>query len=149
MPVICTFENQCGRCITCYSRARRALRRLPVSEVRCEVPSCEEGNIKNDCCYDHSVQRGGFGRNAVIHNDGIIDWVAIDVASRGLREVRLTWVEKDIAVAVMLAKGYGIHEAAERIGARVSRLAAEKIAKAGVLEKLEAELEYFDGEVAG
>lgn len=146
VPAVCSFKNQCGQCPLCARRRYKALRRTAPSKDLCEVPSCEVGKVTDDCCYRHSVQQP-WNRPDIITNDGIIDWVAIDVAARGLRDVRLTWVEKDIAAGVMLAKGYGVHEAQERLGVRISgvtnsrrRLAAEKIAAAGVLEKLDREL---------
>lgn len=116
---------------------RRVLRRAVQRDVQCAVPGCDGKRITDDCCYRHSLT--GYGEVSVwtLHNDGIIDWLAIDVATRGLRKVRLTWVEKDIAVGIILARGGGVFEVQERIGARVcgspnSRrmIAARRIAEA-------------------
>lgn len=101
-----------------------ALKRREVSDSKCEVPGCEgralvneEGDV-TDCCYEHSLQ--GSDTDCTMDNDGIIDWTAIDVAARGLRDVRLTWVEKDIVIATVLVRGGNITTALDRADAHHS-----------------------------
>jgi hypothetical protein len=80
--------------------------RRAVSDKRCEYPGCEafaltdEEGFPVDCCYRHSL---GNGFDNTLPNDGIIDWTAIKIAISGSRPVRLTWVEKDIALGMILA----------------------------------------------
>src|SRR6185312_16315215 len=101
-------------------RRRVALARCPVSEKQCEVPGCggltliNEDDDITDCCYGHSLQ--GSDTDNALPNDGIIDWTAIDVAVQGARPVGLTWVEKDIVMATVLADGGNITQALERAG---------------------------------
>lgn len=117
-------------------RARRnALRKIKPSDVQCAVPGCPHGRVTHDCCYSHSL--AGLDNSNTVPNDGIIDWIAVDVAARGLRKVRLTWVEKDIAVGTIFARGGGPEEAENFTGARVTSastqrrfLAAQRIAEA-------------------
>lgn len=102
-------------------RRRSALRRREVSDKTCEVPGCEglalvdEADDITDCCYDHSLQARGSEPDA-LPNDGIIDWTAIEVAVQGSRPVNLSWVEKDIVMATILANGGNITTALERAG---------------------------------
>jgi hypothetical protein len=98
---------------------RRQLRRTVPSSIACAVPGCGEGRVTHDCCYRHSLT-GPRTAPDTVPNDGIIDWLAIDIAARGLRRVRLTWVEKDIAVGVILASGGGVQQAQDFTGARVT-----------------------------
>lgn len=116
------------------------------SDIPCVVPGCGLGRVTEDCCLTHSLMSNEGGGKS-LHNDGIVDWLAVEIAASGTRQVQLTWVEKDIAAGVMFARGYGAEEIENRTGARVcgvptSRrvLAARKIAESGVLERLEAEL---------
>jgi hypothetical protein len=115
---------------------RRYLRSLTPSGDPCGVPGCGDGRVLEDCCCRHSFTGQGNPANDV-PNDGIIDWFAIDVAVRGLRRVRLSWVEKDIAVGTMLAQGDGVQAIQDRLGVRVSGevggrrlVAAQEIAEA-------------------
>ena len=117
-------------------RLRRRLRAIVPSSTPCAVPGCMAGRVQHDSCLFHSLTGQGHPAGEV-PNDGIIDWIAIDVAVRGLRDVRLTWVEKDIATGVMLYKGVGVQAIQDRLGVRIvgyadSRRyqAAEKIAAA-------------------
>jgi hypothetical protein len=102
-------------------RKRVALARRPISDKPCEVPACEgaalvdEDDDETDCCYGHSLQSSDTENT--LPNDGIIDWTAIEVAVQGTRPVSLTWVEKDIAIAMILARGGTITQACERVGA--------------------------------
>ena len=93
---------------------RQWLRSLTVSQDSCGVPGCTNKKITDDCCYKHSV--GNSDACTTVPNDGILDWVAIDAAARGLRKVRLTWVEKDIALGTILANGGTLSDAEERLG---------------------------------
>lgn len=102
-------------------RRRTLLASRPVSDKQCEVPGCEGITLINeeddvtDCCYAHSLQ--GSDTENTLTNDGIIDWTAIDVAAQGARPVGLTWVEKDIVMAVVLAEGGNITQALACAGA--------------------------------
>lgn len=116
---------------------REWLRSLPASQDPCGVPGCKNMRVTDDCCYQHSV--GNSDTCTTVPNDGILDWVAIDAAARGLRKVRLTWVEKDIALGMILANGGTLCDAQERLGINIvgarqrnSRrlVAARKIAEA-------------------
>jgi hypothetical protein len=84
------------------------------------VPGCkglallDEEDEVTDCCYEHSLQ--GSDTDNALPNDGIIDWTAIEVAAQGARSVGLTWVEKDIVMATVLAEGGNITTALERAG---------------------------------
>lgn len=97
---------------------RRRLRSLEVSSERCDVPGCPDYKITDDCCYRHSI--GNSDAGSTVPNDGILDWIAIDAAARGLRQVRLTWVEKDIALGVILANGGTLTDAEERLGIHIA-----------------------------
>lgn len=77
---------------------------------RCLVPSCREPRQAEDCCVEHAKPRNGrscgsAGGEAALPNDGVIDWVAIELAVQEARPVRLTWIERDIAAGEMLARG--------------------------------------------
>lgn len=101
-------------------RRRLALARRPASDKQCEVPGCkglaliDEEDDVTDCCYAHSLQ--GSDSDNALPNDGIIDWTAVEVAAQGARRVGLTWVEKDIVMAMVLAEGGNITTALERAG---------------------------------
>jgi hypothetical protein len=102
-------------------RRRSALQRREVSDQRCEVPGCEGGALVNEdgditsCCYEHSLAARG-SEPETLQNDAIIDWTAIEAAVQGSRPVNLTWVEKDIVMATILARGGNITTALERTG---------------------------------
>lgn len=93
---------------------------------QCDFPTCDLPAI-TDCCYEHSINDRVQG-DAFLDNDGIIDWQAIDVARRGLRVVRLTWVEYEIAGAYILADGETQEEMRERTGITCRR-GGERIAR--------------------
>ena len=98
----------------------KALRRMTPRDEPCAVPGCCAGRVTADCCYQHSL--AGKGNSRLLPNDGIIDWVAVDVAARGLRRVRLTWVERDIAIGRILAEGGNLTQAERLTGGRVSNV---------------------------
>jgi hypothetical protein len=68
--------------------------------------------VTDDCCYAHSLNNRAAN---VVPNDGVIDWLAIDIAVDGSRPVRLTWVEQEIAAATILANGESAREAGRRV----------------------------------
>lgn len=120
---------------------RRWLQTLIPGEESCRVPGCPEGKITDDCCYQHSLSNSDS--RSTLPNDGILDWVAIDAAARGLRKVRLTWVEKDIALAMILHGGGTLTDAEERLGISIvgtrQRHSRRIVAATKILEALDAE----------
>lgn len=104
--------------------ARRALlaSRRP-SDKQCGYPTCTEKALINeeedvtDCCYRHSL--GNSDTDNGILNDGIIDDTAIEVAVQGSRPVNLTWVEKDIALGMILANGGTLADGERLLGLRL------------------------------
>jgi hypothetical protein len=105
------------------NEARKALRQREVSDKDCGYPACggkalvdEEGDV-TDCCYRHSLGNSDTDKN--LPNDGIIDQTAIEVAVKGLRPVKLTWVEKDIALARILAAGGTLADGERNLGINV------------------------------
>lgn len=97
-------------------RRLKALRSLPASGEECQVPGCTEDKITEDCCYEHSLDDAHNALQGSLPNDGIIDWVAVDLAVQGVRPVRLTRVEKDIAIAKMLKTGRSPTAVADSLG---------------------------------
>lgn len=79
----------------------------------CGVPGCTADRTTEDCCHAHGLNKGG---RPTLPNDGVLDWIAIDIAVEGSREVRLTWIEWDIAAATILANGLPASEVATRLG---------------------------------
>lgn len=104
--------------------ARRTLlaARRP-SDKQCGYPICtekallDEEDEPTDCCYKHSL--GNSDTDNVLPNDGLIDWTAIEVAFEGRRPVRLTWVEKDIALGMILSRGGCLADGERLLGIKV------------------------------
>lgn len=90
----------------------RALRELQPRQEPCGVPGCEGLRVTEDCCYPHSLNKSN---PAALANDGVIDWLAIDLAVEAAREVRLTWVESNIAAARLLMQGCSEQELIARL----------------------------------
>jgi hypothetical protein len=84
----------------------------------CDVPGCEAPKDTEDCCKEHSSDKRRVG---VLPNDGIIDWIAIDIAVEGCRLPDMTWVEQDIALARMINSGLPTKEACRRLDFDVKR----------------------------
>lgn len=103
--------------------SRRALGRRVVSDSPCKYPGCEAFALADaeegltDCCYRHSL---GNSDASGLPNDGIIDWTAIEVAISGTRPVRLTWVEKDIALGYILSQGGSLADGERLLGVYVA-----------------------------
>jgi hypothetical protein len=83
--------------------------------MQCAVPGCTNPREEEDCCKFHSVHRHSAG---ALRNDGIIDWVAIELATEGARLPRLTWVEREIAAAIMLSRGMDRADVCARLNLR-------------------------------
>jgi hypothetical protein len=105
------------------TEARRALKQREVSTKDCGYPTCsgkaltdEEGDA-TDLCYTHSLGNSDTDNN--LPNDGILDWTAIEVAASGARPVRLSWVEKDIALGYILAAGGTLADGERNLGISV------------------------------
>lgn len=132
--------NQDGSEVHDTKARRRWLQTLIPGDERCHVPGCPEGKITDDCCYQHSLNNSDA--RTTLPNDGILDWVAIDSAARGLRRVRLTWVEKDIALALILFNGGTLTDAEERLGISIvglrQRHSRRIVAATKILEALDA-----------
>lgn len=82
------------------------------------MPGCEEGRVTEDCCYRHSLQTTAGGERW-LPNDGIIDQQAIDLAVSGARTVGLTWVEAEIAIGTMIARGLSQEEILNRLNINI------------------------------
>jgi len=54
-------------------------------------------------------------RRLTLADDGIIDLIAVDIAARGARTVALTRAERQLAAAVILARGGGPDLIAKRL----------------------------------
>ena len=52
----------------------------------------------------------------VIPEDGIIDTLAVQIAASGQRRVRLTRMERRLAVALILARGGNAYQVHKRLG---------------------------------
>lgn len=127
MPRPCTASDTAER-----RQRRRALRKLAAkikSDIAsgkltnhpvCDFPLCEEPRVTDECCYVHSID-GNISAGAFLHNDGIIDWQAIDLVRRGERHVDLTWVEFEIAGAYILMDGETQEELRQRTGVNCRR----------------------------
>lgn len=94
-----------------------ALRALtPREDDPCKVPGCHEPCLTDDCCREHSLNKAiGHTTMRILPNDGVIDWLAIDLAAEGSRPVALSWIEFEIALATILANGHSEKEAARRM----------------------------------
>lgn len=88
----------------------------PVTGSRCFVPGCAEPRKNEDCCDDHG--RNHFAPHArhALRNDGVLDRIAIEVAAQGARPVSLSWIERDIAAALMLYHGASPDEVVSQLG---------------------------------
>jgi hypothetical protein len=84
----------------------------------CAVPGCFDPAADEDCCTGHSAPDRG-NHPAFAPNDGIVDQVAIELAVQGAREVRLTWVEFEIAAATAIVRGLSLREASRRLGIQI------------------------------
>lgn len=94
--------------------ANDAANGVPVAP--CAYPTCFEPRVTDDCCYEHSIDGGAGGHGTFLPNDGIIDWQAVEVARNGWRQVKLSWVEFEIAGALILLDGHTHEEVRERTG---------------------------------
>lgn len=81
----------------------------------CGVPGCGQLREVEDCCTPHAQPDAGHSP-VFAPNDGIIDWIAVELAAQGARRVPLTWVEFEIASALALVRGATHREVARRIG---------------------------------
>lgn len=78
---------------------------LLVPGPNCLVPGCTETKDERyeDTCSNHGRRKAV--RNT-IPNDGVIDWLAIDLLIGQSREVAVTWLERDIAAARLAARDW-------------------------------------------
>jgi hypothetical protein len=90
-------------------------------------PGCKNPKFqgKDLCKFPHGAQPQA-GRHT-IPNDGLIDPIAIEIAVRGTREVRLTWPERYIAAAMMHRLGVSFAEINMRLHWRMSEKTTRKI----------------------
>jgi hypothetical protein len=51
----------------------------------------------------------------VLPEDGIVDWMAVEIAASGVRRVRLTVQERTLAAALILRRGGSAWEVARRL----------------------------------
>lgn len=97
----------------------------PSPEEQCSYPECKEARKPDtDLCAKYHAAwwspNGGGPKPGLVENDGIVDWEAIEIAAGGERAVKLTWVERDIAIMKILAAGHSYFEAALRVGMPVA-----------------------------
>lgn len=89
---------------------------------QCVYPGCEQPRRDDDadvCRRFHSGKRAPGQREPdpyMADNDGLVDEEAIWIAFRGIRRVRLSWVERDIVIAMMLGAGMDVKTIAEHTG---------------------------------
>jgi hypothetical protein len=83
------------------------------------VPGCRTDAEIEDCCKTHGAAFHGPAALDSIPNDGILDFIAIEVAADKTRPVRLTWIERDVAAAYMLSQGHMREEVLERLGSNL------------------------------
>ena len=102
---------------------------LQTPGARCFVPGCHETRTTEDCCDDHGKNHFAPHARHAIPNDGVLDRVAIELAAQGARPVNLTWVERDIAAALMLYQGYTPDEMVSHMGHNLlkSKIRRERI----------------------
>lgn len=109
------------------SRARAAAARPKVAEEdRCVFPGCRQPRRDElDLCAQY--HGGAWGQNSdtpdetLNENDGLVDWVAVEIAAGGQRRVRLTWVERDLAAAIILGAGFSATDVELRTGYPIER----------------------------
>lgn len=96
-------------------RAERAQAPLPDAQ-RCAYPGCARprGGGADLCTKYHCRAHDGEPDGTLNENDGIVDWVAVEIAATGERRVGLTWVERDLAIAMALGSGEPCLHCAER-----------------------------------
>lgn len=104
----------------------------------CLVPGCRGETGDGDCCADHCRQLGG-AKGTYRPNDGVIDFVAVDVVAKGLRVVPLTWVEAEIAMAKMLACGISKDEIYVRLGFQVNWTPSRRARIDSIIQGLQEE----------
>lgn len=97
----------------------------------CLVPGCKRVRTDEDCCPWHARKK--VTSPNTLQNDGVIDWLAIDLMVEGARDVKLTWLERDIVAARLLAGGvrrktlaqnYGIYIETESRAEELARMVA-------------------------
>lgn len=95
-------------------------------EERCVYPGCpwpREADL--DLCKRYHLARWAPNSNqandSLVPNDGLVDWRAIEIAANGERRTKLTWIERDIAIAMILGAGLDVDEVLERIGYVLSK----------------------------
>lgn len=104
-----------------WGRSRHDPPALPPDQ-RCSYPDCPWSRDEEDdedaelCRRNHSTPWPPGDREGLRANDGIVDWQAIALVAAGLRRVRLTWVERDIAIAVILGMGLDVADVLDRTG---------------------------------
>lgn len=90
------------------------------------MPACEYPREIEDCCTHHGHERqvpafikrnlAERGFPAPLADDGVIDEVGIEVALEGTRPIALTWLEREIGAATIIAKGGFVKDAAYFLG---------------------------------
>lgn len=83
--------------------------------------------LDREAAARRSARQGRYDNDRMIPNDGVIDWTAIEITLEGLRQVRLTWVEREIAAAIMLARGETRDDVEERMGLNLSSSSAGRL----------------------
>lgn len=73
------------------------------------------------------TRKNRYENDRMIPNDGVIDWTAIELTLEGVRQVRLTWVEREIVAAIMLSRGETRDDVEDRIGLNLSSSSAGRL----------------------
>lgn len=79
----------------------------PYDPNKCEFPECSQPKRKMDWCNKHymRIRRQENTDPYLIAEDGIIDMTAVDIAVAGVRLIRLTVRERELAAQRILAGG--------------------------------------------
>lgn len=92
-------------------------------------PAVQEANREYFLKYEEARKdrnrKDSSRPSMIIPEDGIIDWLAVDIAVRGDRVVMLTVNERSLAVARLMRQGVGCNTVAARLG--INRDAAQNL----------------------
>lgn len=94
-------------------------------DLQCVYPGCTwPREEEEDLCEGYHSGKWPNRKertDRLVANDGIVDWQAIGLTVQGLRRVNLTWVERDIAIAMLLGQGYDVDTVLDRTGYKLEK----------------------------
>lgn len=107
-----------------YNWARKTRRRHQSRRYRprCAVPGCRlPGSKAKGLCPRHyrrwrADQEPEADLNLIQPDDGIVDYIAVELAVKGTRVVRMTQTERRVAADKILAAGGDVVTVSERLG---------------------------------